>query len=162
MSMILPIATMRLDDDAVATLEGAALDAAEDLIQTVDATAHERTQHRLRLLIKRLPQYLRHGEDDMPVDAPLMQHPADLADPVIDVDFGAAQAQRGLTTHGDAMLPWATRQTPIGDVAYLLRMPAREHLVDKPLIVGCIVARVDAFDPVPVLSKDLFENVPVA
>ena len=61
-----------------------------DSIQTADATAHERTQHRLRLLIKRLPESLRHGQDDMPVDDALMQHLADLADPAVDVNCGAA------------------------------------------------------------------------
>src|SRR5262249_44597621 len=132
MRVVLPIAAMRLDDDDVATLEGAALDEAEDIIQTADATAHERTQHRLRLLIKRCPQELWHGEDDLPGNDTRMQHPADLADPVVDVDFGAAQAQCGLTTHGDALRPLATMQTPIGDISYLLRMPAPEHLVYKP------------------------------
>ena len=90
MGIILAIAAMGLDDQNVAALEGAATDPAIDIIQTADATAHEWTQHRLRLLIKRFPEYLRHGQHDMPVDDTLMQHLADLADPVVDVDFGAA------------------------------------------------------------------------
>src|SRR5712691_714434 len=51
-------------------------------------------------------------------------------------------------------------QTPILNIAHLVRIPAPEHLVHEPIIVTRIVARVDAFEPVPVLSKDLFEDVP--
>ena len=52
-------------------------------------------------------------------------------------------------------------QTPILGIAHLVRIPAPEHLVHEPIIVALIVARVDAFEPVPVLSKDLLEDVPV-
>ena len=90
MRIVLPIAAMGLDDHDVAALEGAATDPAIDIIQTADATAHEWTQHRLRLLIKRFPEYRRHGQDDMTVDDALMEHLTDLADPGVDVDFGAA------------------------------------------------------------------------
>jgi hypothetical protein len=45
MRVVLPIAAMRLDDDDVAALEGATLNEAEDIIQTAEATAYERTQH---------------------------------------------------------------------------------------------------------------------
>jgi hypothetical protein len=92
MGVVLPIAAMRLDDDDVAAFEGSATDPAEDIIQTPHPTPHERTQHRVGLLIKRFPEDLRHGQDDMAVDDTLMQHLADLADPVVHVDFGAAQA----------------------------------------------------------------------
>src|SRR3989442_58017 len=85
MGIVLAIAAVGLDDHDVAALEGATTDPAKDIIQTADATAHERTQHRFRLLIKRFPEYLRHGQDDMTVDDALMQHLADLADPVVDV-----------------------------------------------------------------------------
>jgi hypothetical protein len=92
MRIVLPVAAMRLDDHDIAPLEGAATGPAEDLIQAPHPTAHERTQHRLGLLIKRLPEYLRHSQDDMAIDHALMEHLTDLADPVVDVDFGAAQA----------------------------------------------------------------------
>jgi len=88
--MILALAAMGLDHQHGAALKGATTDPALDSIQTAGATAHERTQHRLRLLIKRLPESLRHGQDDMPVDDALMQHVADLADPAVDVNCGAA------------------------------------------------------------------------
>src|SRR5262252_4941903 len=96
----------------------------------------------------------------MTVDDALMEHPTDLADPVVDVAFGAAQAQRRLTTHRDLMGALPTMQTPILDIPHPLRLAACEHLVHKAVIVARIVTRIDAFEPVPVLSKDLFEDVP--
>src|SRR6266849_6161812 len=92
MGVIPSVAAMCLDNDDIAALESTATDPAEDVIQTPHPTAHERTQHRLRLLIKRFPEYLRHGQDDMTVDDALVEHPAHLADPVVDIDFGAAPA----------------------------------------------------------------------
>ena len=52
MGIVLAIAAMGLDNHDAAALEGAATDSAKDIIQTADATAHERTQYRFRLLIK--------------------------------------------------------------------------------------------------------------
>jgi len=43
MGIVLSIAAMRLDDHDVATPEGAAADAAEDIIQALGPTAHQRT-----------------------------------------------------------------------------------------------------------------------
>jgi hypothetical protein len=161
MSMILAIAAMGLDDDDVTAFEVLAADPAEDVIQAPHPTAYARTQHRLRLLIKRVPPYLRHGEDDMPVDDALMQHLADLADPVVDVNLGAAQAQRRLTTHGDAMGALPATQAPGVNVPHLVRVPACEHLVHKLIIVALMVPRMASFEPVPVLGKDLLQDVPV-
>jgi hypothetical protein len=53
-----------------------------------------------------------------------------------------------------------TMQTPILDIPHPLRIAACEHLVHKAVIIACMVARGDVFEPVPVLSKDLFEDVP--
>ena len=94
MGIVLAITAMGLDDDDVTAFEVRAADPAEDVIQAPHPTAHEWTQHRLRLLIKRFPQYLRHGEDDMPVDDAFMEHLAHLTDPGVHIDFRAAQAQR--------------------------------------------------------------------
>jgi len=55
----------------------------------------------------------------------------------------------------------ATMQTAVGTIAYFLRIPPPEHLVHEAIIVGCIVARIDVLKPVPVLDKDLLEDVPV-
>ena len=89
-----------------------------------------------------------------------MEHLADLAHPVVNIDFGTAQAQRRFTAHRDEMFALATVETAVFDRAYLLGIPAPEHLVHEAIIVARIVARVDVFEPVPVLGKDLFEHVP--
>jgi hypothetical protein len=54
-----------------------------------------------------------------------------------------------------------TMQTPILDIPHPLRIAAGEHLVHEAIVVGFIVARIDAFKPIPVLDKDLLEDVPV-
>ena len=90
-----------------------------------------------------------------------MQHLTHVADPVIHVDCGAAQAQRRLTAHRDAMGALSTGQTPVCDRAHLRGITASEPLGYQAIILGLMVARVDSFEPVPVLSKDLFEDVPV-
>ena len=161
MGVVLAIAAMRLDHHDVATLERGATDPTEDIVSAPDPTTHEGTQYHSGMLIKRLPEYLGHGQDDMPVDDALMQHLAALADPVVDRDFGTAQAQRRFTAHRDEMCALATVETAVFDKAYLLGLPAPEHLLHEAIIVARIVARVDVFEPVPVLSKDLFEDVPV-
>src|SRR5215813_3245084 len=97
----------------------------------------------------------------MTVDDALMQHLADLADPVVDVNLGAPQAQRRLTTHSDAMGALPAIQAPVVDVPYLVRVPACEHLVYKLIIVSLMVPRMASFEAVPVLGKDLLEDVPV-
>ena len=55
MRVVLAIAPMRLDDHDVTALQGATTDPAETIIQTLDATAHEGTQQRAGVLIKRGP-----------------------------------------------------------------------------------------------------------
>src|SRR5438552_246622 len=62
------IPAVGLDHDDIAALQGTATDPAEDIIQAPHPTTPEWTQHRLGLLIKRFPEDLRHGQDDMAVD----------------------------------------------------------------------------------------------
>src|SRR5712691_7445046 len=97
----------------------------------------------------------------MAIDDALMQHVADLADPVVDVHFGTTQAQRRFTAHRHAMCALSTVQTSVFDIAHLLRVTTPEHFVDEAVIVGRMVARIDAFEPVPVIDKNLLEDVPV-
>src|SRR4029453_5610113 len=51
-------------------------------------------------------------------------------------------------------------QTSILHIAHLVRIPAPEHLVHECIIVALVVARAAMFEPVPILTKDLFEDVP--
>src|SRR5215468_10019947 len=59
------------------------------------------------------------------------------------------------------MLPLATVEAAVCDIAYLIGMPTPEHLVDEAIIVARLVMRIDTCEPVPVIDKELFEDVPV-
>jgi len=45
--------------------------------------------------------------------------------------------------------------------AHLVGIPTPEHLVDAAIIVTRMAARTDASEPLPVLDKELLEDVPV-
>jgi hypothetical protein len=97
----------------------------------------------------------------MAIDHALLQHLADLSDPIVDINFGASQTERGLATHRDEVLPLATMCTVILDIPHLVGIAAVEHLVDETIIVASIVARVGVLEAIPVINKDLFEDVGV-
>jgi hypothetical protein len=46
-------------------------------------------------------------------------------------------------------------------MAHLLQAATPEHLGHQALIVGRLVARMGVCEPIPVLGKDLLEDVPV-
>jgi hypothetical protein len=92
--IVVSIPAVGLDHDDRAALQGPATNPAKDIIQASHPTTHARTQHRFGLLIKRLSEYLRHRQDNMAVDDAFMEHLAHLTDPVVHIDFRAAQAQR--------------------------------------------------------------------
>ncbi len=75
----------------------------------------------------------------MTIDDAVMQHLTDLTDPMVDIDLPASQAQRRLTTHGDAMCALTTMQTPIFALPHLVRITTLEHLVHEYVIVGRII-----------------------
>jgi hypothetical protein len=81
------------DTCSSATLfEGLATDTAKEIIQTSDAISHERTQQVFRLLIKRFPEYLQHAQDNMAIDAPVMQYLADLTDLIVNINHATSSA----------------------------------------------------------------------
>jgi hypothetical protein len=96
----------------------------------------------------------------MPIDDAFMEHLANLSDPIVDVDLGTSQAQRRLTAHGNEMFALTTMETSVFDIAHLVRITAPEHLVDEVIIVGRSVTRTELFKPLPMLGKDLFEDIP--
>jgi hypothetical protein len=95
------------------------------------------------------------------IDHPGMEHLAYLADPVVNIDFGAPQAQGRFTAHGYHMLPLATVQAAVFDVAYLFRVATPQHLGHQVIVVGCLVAWMGVLKRVPVLGKDLLEDAPI-
>ena len=97
----------------------------------------------------------------MAIEDALREHLADLTDPVIHLDFGAAQAQRRFAAHRDAVCALTTTETPIGDRAQPVGIPAPEHLGHQVIIVGRLVARMGVRKRLPMIGKDLLKDTPV-
>src|SRR5256712_1866480 len=55
----------------------------------------------------------------------------------------------------------ATLQTAICDIAHLLGVATRQHLGHQIMIVGGLIARMGVGEALPVVGKDLLEDVPV-
>src|SRR6266849_3852546 len=160
MRIVLAIATMGLHHDAVAALELLLSYGAEKIIQAPDTTSHPSTEQRIGVLIKWGSQDIRDGQNDVTIDHPFMEHLTDLSDPVVDIDFGASQTERGLTAHRHEVFALATVLTAVLDVTHALGITAAEHLLDERIIVGPIVAGTALFKAAPVIGKDLFEDIP--
>src|SRR4029453_12317084 len=56
----------------------------------------------------------------------------------------------------------ATPQAAVFDIAHLLRVATRQHLGHQALVVGGLVAGMGVGKRVPVLGKDLLEDIPVS
>src|SRR5216683_7278787 len=160
MRVVLAMTPMGLDHDDIAALKGLATHRTKEIVQAFHPTLHERTEQRFGMLIKWCSQDIRHGEDNMPIDDPVMEHLTNLSDPIVDRDLGTSQAQRRLTAHGNEMFALTTMETSVFDIAHLVRITTPEHLVDKVIIVGRSVTRTELFKPLPMLGKDLFEDIP--
>src|SRR5215831_5672343 len=161
MGMVLAIAAMRVEHRDGAPSERLALDGAIEIIQALRPTAHERAQHDCRVLVKGRAEHRRDRQDDVPRDDALMEALAHLADPVVHGDFGAPQAQRRLTAHRHQVLALATVQAAVLGRAYFCRVAARQHLGHQALVVRRLVARMGLLKRLPVVSKDLLEDIPV-
>jgi hypothetical protein len=96
----------------------------------------------------------------MSIDETLMEAVAELADEVIDVDFGTAQTQRGFTAHGDDMCALSTVETSILGISDLFRITTAEHLFHEFIIVGLVITKVVSLKQLPVIMEDLFEDTP--
>src|SRR6266704_2877797 len=144
MGMVLTIAAMGVEHHDGATLESLAPDLAIKIIQALPPTPHQGAQHDRGVM----------GEGRV-------EHRAHLADPGIHVDFGAPQAQRGLTAHRHPMGALSTLQATVFNIAHLVGISTPEPLRYQALVVGRLVTWMGVFEPVPVLSKDLLEDIPV-
>src|SRR5262252_10069052 len=92
MGMIVPMAAMRVEHRDIASLERLPLDGAVEIVEAWRPAAYERTQHDRGVLVKGGAAHRRHRQDDMPRDDAFVENPADLADPGVHGDCGAAQA----------------------------------------------------------------------
>lgn len=88
MSMILAITPVRMEDHDIAALEWLAFDGAVEIIQALDSTAHERTQHDRRVLVEGGAEHCGYRQNDGPIDDPFMEDLTHLAHPGIDMDLG--------------------------------------------------------------------------
>ena len=90
MLMLLPIAPMGVEHGDGAPPEPLAPDGAIEVIQALCPTAPERTQHDRGVVVKGRAEQRGDRQDDVPIDHPRVEDLAHLADPVVDMDFGAA------------------------------------------------------------------------
>src|SRR5262245_10709796 len=88
MGMVLPITPMRVEHGDIPPLEGFPLHCTVEVIQTLCPALHERAQHDCSVVIEGYPEHRWHRQNDVPIDHPLVQHLAHLADPVIRIDLG--------------------------------------------------------------------------
>src|SRR5262245_55091129 len=88
MGMVLAITPVRMEDHDIAALEWLSFDGAVEIIQALDPTAHERTQHDRRVLVEGGAEHCRHRQNDVPIDSPFMENLTHLTHPVLDVDLG--------------------------------------------------------------------------
>ena len=96
----------------------------------------------------------------MAIDNALVEPLADVADKLIDVDLGTAQAQGGLTAHGDEVFALSTIEASMFDIADLIRVATSEHLVYQFIIVSVMITRIELLKFIPVIMKYLFKYVP--
>ena len=161
MLMLVPIAAMRVEDRDITTLERLPLDSAVKIVEALRPAAYERPQHDRGVLVKGRAEHRRHRQDDMPINDAFVDHPADLADPVVHGDFGAAQAQGGFAAHGHPVLPLTTVQTAVFDVAHLRGVATGKHLAHQSIVIGSLIPRMGVLKRLPVIGKDLLKDAPV-
>jgi len=77
-----------MEDHDRAALEWLAFDSAVEIIQALDSTAHERTQHDRCVLIEGGAEHRRHRQHDVPIDDPFLEDLTPLTHPGIDMDLG--------------------------------------------------------------------------
>ena len=94
------------------------------------------------------------------IDDTLMEVVTEVADKVVDIDLGASQTQRRLTTHSDEMFALSTIEASMFDVSDLIRIATSQHLVDQFVIVSIIITQMELLKFIPVIMKDLFKDIP--
>jgi hypothetical protein len=159
--MVLAMAAMRVEHRDGALSERLALDGAREIIQALRPAAHERAQYDRRVLGAGRAEHRRDRQDDGARDHPRVEDLAHLADPVIHLDLRAAQAQGGLTAHRHEMLALTTGETALCARPHLVWMATRQHLGHQIMRVGRLIARMGVGESIPVVGKELLEDVPV-
>ena len=155
------MAPMRVHHRDGATPERLAPDLAQAVIHARHPASHQRTQQNRGVVGEGRAAHGRDCQEDVAREHPLVAYLAHLTHPVVDIHFGAPQAQRRLTAHRHSMLAHATWPAAVCARAHLLRVAPPEHRGYQAIIVGSLVARMGLLALLPVLGKDLLEDVPV-
>jgi hypothetical protein len=159
--VIRPMAAMRVEHGNGASSACLAPDGARAIIPAWRPTAPARAQHDRRVLVPGRAEQRRDRQEDRPRDDARLKGLAHLAHPVVDMDFGAASAPRRCAAHRHQRLALSTGQAALCEVPHLFRGATRQPLGPQGIIVGRLVARMGVGEPVPVLSQDLLEDMPV-
>ena len=140
--------------------ERLAPDRAVEILQALRPTADKRAQQDRGIVLERRAEHGRDGQEEVAIDDALMAHLTDVADPVVDVDCGAPQAQRRLTTHRHQVLPLATGQAAVLDIAHCRRVTTVKHLGHQIIVVGRLVTRMGLLERLPVIGTDVLKDTP--
>jgi hypothetical protein len=149
MLMLLPVAAMRVEDRDGAPPERLAPDLTIKVIQALRPASHQRAQQDRGVVIEGRAEHGWDCENDMAIDAPLVERLAHLADPIVHGDLGTPQAQGRFAAHRHQMLALSTVQAAVFEGTHLFRVATRQHLGHQVIIVGRLVARMGACKPVP-------------
>src|SRR6266581_6247499 len=90
MGMVRPMAAMRVEHRDGAPLACLPPDGTVEIVEALRPAAYQRAQHDRRVVGKGGAEHRWHREHDVPIDHPLVEGLAHLADPGIDMDCGAA------------------------------------------------------------------------
>jgi len=88
--MVLPMTPVGVKHRHRAPLKHCPLDRAIESVQTPGPAPHEGTQPDGGVMVEGRAKHCWHGQNHRAIDAPLVQHFADLPNPVIRIDLGAA------------------------------------------------------------------------
>jgi len=108
MSMLLAMAPMGVEHRNVPSPEYLAPDVAREVIQALDPAAQQGAEQERGGVVEGRAKQGRHGQDDVAIDHPRVEHGAHLTDPVLHIDLRTAQAQGGFTAHRHEMLALTT------------------------------------------------------
>lgn len=103
------------------------------------------------------PEEIRHGEDFMSVGDLRDPSSADEIRPAVRIHLGTGQAEARLAGEGDSA-GFSTGAAAILDKSHFLGIAAIEHLLDDLVIIVRVIAWMDLFESVPVISKNLLEG----
>jgi hypothetical protein len=145
-----------LEDDDRSEVQQGFAQGAEGINQTGVPGPHE-VREEVGVSIEPESQFLRHGQDDVPIGDAAEQPPADEVHPSVGIDLSAGQTKAGLAGKGDASGFPASEAAELGK-SHGIGIAAVEHLLDDLVVVSRGVSRVRGLEIFPAVPEDLFER----